>query len=147
MTAEQFVFGSLVRWVRFLALAALIGGIALDLVILPRDSLDMAGGRARLRRATRAWILLLALTAAAELWLRTQTMARGGVATTLAAVPAVLTRTSFGTAWIVRLVALALVLLASLLRARAATIITVVAAATVAFTTSLTGHAGDWGTL
>jgi putative copper export protein/cytochrome c551/c552 len=57
----------------------------------------------------------------------------------------VLTRTHFGSIWIARVVALALLLAASIWRSRAGRAVALVLALGVALTNTLTGHAADWG--
>jgi putative copper export protein len=54
-------------------------------------------------------------------------------------------RTHFGAIWTARLVVLALALMIALVPARAARIVVLILALAVTVTTSLTGHAADWG--
>ena len=142
-----FVFALLTRWLSFLALAVLLGGLLVDLLVLPGD----APGLARVRGRLRSWRLLSAvalfLAGAGEVLLRAQTMAGGDLASATAAIPAVLGRTHFGTIWIARLIALGVVVVGSLVSGRLARGLVLLSAMAVALTTSLTGHAGDWGDL
>jgi putative copper export protein len=91
--------------------------------------------------------VLLLVTSASELLLRAGTMAGGGFAAALAAVPAVLTRTHFGTVWIARLAALVVLLVLVGRSSRAARTVACGAAVALAFTTTLVGHAADRGDL
>lgn len=136
-----------VRGVGFAALAALVGSLVLDLLVLPRDSPEAEPVRRRLRRLSATCLVVLVATTAGELVARAQTMAGGDLGAAVAAIPAVLSRTHFGAIWVGRFAALALALavcLVALRGARAAALLLVLA---VAATTSLTGHAADRGDL
>ena len=136
-----------VRWLTILSMAALIGALALDLFVLPAGAPELLRARDRLRRWCRSCIVALTCATLAELSLRTATMSGGGVASAFAALPTVLTRTHFGALWLARLGALVVALVASSLRAGSGTVIMMLAAVAVALTSSLTGHAADWGDL
>lgn len=135
----------LVRWAGFVALAGLIGGFAADLLVLPARTaeLDSVRGRLRALRLTSALVLLLA--AGGELLLRAATMSGGGLGAAVAAVPAVLTRTHFGTMWSARAIALLALLAPAVARSRAWRSLGALLALGVVATVTLTGHAGDWG--
>lgn len=136
-----------VRWLTILSMAALIGALALDLFVLPAGPPELLRARDRLRRWCRSCIVALTCATLAELSLRTATMSGGGVASAFVALPTVLTRTHFGALWLARLGALAVALVVSSLRASSGTVIMMLAAVAVALTSSLTGHAADWGDL
>jgi putative copper export protein/mono/diheme cytochrome c family protein len=138
---------TLIRWAGLTALATALGGLVMDLLVLPRGAAGLDPARARLRRAV--WLALAALlvTTAAELVVRSGTMAGGDLGAALAAVPAVLGRTHFGRIWLVRAVAVALALAAAASRARPARGVALLLVAAVGATTTLTGHAADRGDL
>jgi putative copper export protein len=145
--STMFVLAIAVRWLTILSMAALIGALALDRFVLPAGAPELLRARDRLRRWCRSCVVALTCATLAELGLRTAIMSGGGVASAFAALPTVLTRTHFGTLWLARLGALAVALVASSLRASSGTVIMMLAAVAVALTSSLTGHAADWGDL
>src|SRR5438093_529518 len=128
-----------------MALAAVIGCLVLDLLVLPREAGELAVARRRLRMLSAIAIAVLMVATAGELLARTRTMSGGDLAGVRAALPLVLTRTHFGTIWMARVAALSLLLLFSLLPSRPARTTGLLLALGVALTTSLTGHAADWG--
>ncbi len=146
MTAQVLV-ATAIRWVGLAALATLVGGLVVDLLVLPRQAPALSGARRRLTRLGVICLLVLVVTSAGELLGRAQTMAGGDLASAIAAVPAVLMRTHFGAIWIARFVVLALALLVSLWTFRVARAASVLLALAVTLTTCLTGHAADWGDL
>lgn len=135
------------RWLALSALAALIGALALDLLVLPRGDPEAAPARAALGRLGAAVAAALLLATAGELVTRAETMAGGGLGAGLAVVPVVLARTHFGAIWIGRAVALVLVLVLAAADAWRGRPATLVLAAGVAASTALTGHAADRGDL
>jgi putative copper resistance protein D len=137
---------ALIRWLTLWATAVLIGGFALDLLVLPRDAGELAAARGRLRRWIMVAVVLLILAWAGALVIRA-TVLSGSVASAIPALSAVLTFTHFGKIWIGRAVALALLLLVSRGGATWARTAGLVLAAVVGLTTSLTGHSADWGDL
>jgi putative copper export protein len=138
----DFALAVPVRWISLVALAGLVGGLAVRVIVLPPDvpALEQA-----LARWTRVCTLLLLVAGAAELLLRARTMAGGDLGSGLAAVPTVLTRTHFGGVWIARGAALLAVLALVGHRTRAAWITALGAGLAVACTTALAGHAADRG--
>jgi len=147
MTVLPFVSAATIRWIQLAALAAVLGGLAVDLLVLPAGVEELAALRRRVRRWNRLATFALILGTGGELLVRASIMSGGPLASALAAVPLVLTRTHFGTIWIGRTAALVLVLLLLMAprpRLRGAPLLLSVG---VALTTSLTGHAGDWGDL
>jgi putative copper export protein len=147
MTSGVLVAALAVRWMTVLSTAALVGGLGLAVFVLPLAAPELDVERTRLRRWTRVWLAILILAAVGEMILRAQTMAGGTLSAALAALPLVLTRTHFGTLWIARLMALCVAFAASYGRNSTGSIVSLVAATAVALTSSLTGHAADWGDL
>jgi putative copper export protein len=134
----------LTRWVGLVALAALVGGSVMAVVVLPPDA---AALHRRLARWSRICVVLLLVASAGELLLRARTMTGDGFAAALAVTPAVLTRTHFGTVWSMRAIALALLLLLAGGSSRAARTAACALALGIALTTSLVAHAADQGDL
>ncbi len=144
---SQFVSATLVHWVGLAALAALIGGLVLDLLILPQSLADLAAARRGLRRWAALCTIAVMVATAVDLVLRAQTMSRASLAVAITSVPAVLAHTHFGAIWMARIALLALLLPVSLAPGRAPRVVAMLLALAVALTTSLTGHAADWGAL
>ena len=136
-----------IRWVGFLALATLVGGLVVELVVLPHATPVVDGARRRLRRLAMLCLVVLLATTAADLVTRAQTMAGGALPAAIAALPAVLTRTHFGVIWIARFALLALAFLLAAGSSRALRVASLGLALAIALTTTLTGHAADWGDL
>jgi putative copper export protein len=143
---EPFLLAALNRWIDLTALAALVGGLVLEVIVLPPEP---SGGsaRRRLRRLEVICLVVLILTTGSELMLRARTMAGDGLAAAISAVPLVLTRTHFGAIWIGRIAVLILALSLAGLGLRAARAGSLGLAVAVTLTTSLTGHAADRGDL
>jgi copper resistance protein D len=138
---------TLVHGLGLVGLAAAIGGLVLDGFILPAGAPEVVAARGRLRRWITAALIGLALTTAADLLLRTQVMARAPLVVAVGAVPDVLARTHFGSIWIARSVGLVLALALSLARPPALRVGCLLVALGVALTTTLGGHAAEWGDL
>jgi putative copper export protein len=135
----------LVRWISFVALAGLIGGFVMDLVVLPAGPPELTDERRRLRALRLASAALLLLATGGDLCLRAGTMSGGGPGMALQAIPTVLTRTHFGSVWIARTAGLlALLPLSAAVSSRLRGMGALVALA-IALTVALTGHAADWG--
>jgi putative copper export protein len=153
MSISMMLLQASVRWLEFVGLTTLIGGLAFRCVIL-RSSLlsrDEFASFERLRRGVEASaIVLLALTSIADLLLRTTVMA-GGPASLVHAVPLVLRRTHYGTVWVGRMGLVGLLGAAWLAAWRRIprfpwlALMSLAAATLVALTTTLSGHAADWG--
>jgi len=146
MTA-QFLLATVIRWAGLAALAALVGSLVVDVVVLPRATAELGGARRRLARLGVVCLVVLVSTTAGELVARAQTMAGGDLAAAASAMPVVLTRTHFGAIWIARFVVLAVTFLVVFATSRAARVAALLLALAVTLTTSLTGHAADWGDL
>src|SRR5262252_773531 len=126
-----------------LALAALIGSLAVDRFVLPGGQLH--DERRRLQRLRVACLLALVFTSLAEVVLRGRTMTGAAMPAVLRAVPAILAHTHFGQVWLVRFTLLAGMLCLAGSLTRTARTAMLALALSVAFTTTVTGHAGDWG--
>jgi len=142
---HELFLATIVHWLGLMALAAVIGCLVLDLLVLPREAGELAVARRRLRMLSAIAIAVLMVATAGELLARTRTMSGGDLAGVRAALPLVLTRTHFGTIWMARVAALSLLLLFSLLPSPSARATGLLLALGVTLTTSLTGHAADWG--
>src|SRR5207249_7218279 len=130
-----------------LALAILVGGLVLELFVLPRDLAPLESARRRLRRWITVAVAILIVTSAGDLIARARVMSGGDLSQAMAALPLVLTRTHFGAIWISRATMLALLLAVSLSRALPARGAGLVLSLGIVLTGSLTGHAADWGDL
>jgi putative copper export protein len=141
----EFVVATITRGVGYLALATLIGSLAVDCFVLPDRRLELPDERRRLRRLRVACLITLIMTSVAEVVLRGRTMTGAGFTAVLRAVPVILERTHFGHIWLTRFTLLAGALCVAGSMSRLARAATLVMALGVAFTTTVTGHAGDWG--
>jgi copper resistance protein D len=145
-----------VRWLNLIGLSMLIGTLAFRVllvrsVVLLRQEFETVGRP--LRRLELSSIVLVALMNIGELILRTQIMSDGRLAEIQAALPVVLLQTHFGAVWLVRIGLIGLLTLVLGLRrtialqSQRAIMLSLSAAMVIAVTTSLSGHAGDWGDL
>jgi len=141
----EFLVATIIRGVGYLALAALIGGLAVDRFVLPDDGPELHEERRRLRRLRVACLVALIITSLAEVVLRGRTMTGAGLTAVLRAVPVILVRTHFGHIWLVRFTLLGGALCVAGSMARVARAAMLLMALGIAFTTTDTGHAGDWG--
>lgn len=140
-----FAWGSAVHWFTLVSLAALVGAVALDLLVLPADVTGVLSARKRVRRWIRLCAVVLILASLSELALRAQTMTGATLTAAVTVIPTVLARTHFGSIWIARLLALAIVIASSSSHTRGGRVLAGVLVAGLGLTTSLTGHAGDAG--
>ena len=142
-----------VRWIDYLGLTTLVGGLAFRLLVvrptlLSREEFDSFERRRRMVEA--ASIILLFLTTIGELILRTLTMS-GPAAGLVVALPLVLRKTHYGSVWISRMVLVVLLATAWPLRRPGrpgsswSTWGSLLGAALIALTKTLSGHAADWG--
>lgn len=145
MSFTAALVATIVRWGGLLALAVVVGGFALDLLVLPPSARELAAARRRLRAWGTLAVLVLLVTTAAALVMRARTMVGGDFADLLAALPIVLTRTHFGAIWTGRAVLLGLLLIVSPIPRRPLRVAGLLLSLAVVLTTSLTGHAADWG--
>ena len=135
----------LVRWVGFVALAGLVGGLAVDLFVLSAHAPELGAVRGRLRALRLGSALVLLAASGGELLLRAATMSGAGLGVAVAAVPVVLTRTHFGAIWSARAVVLLALLAQAGARSRAGRSLGALLALGITATVTLTGHAADWG--
>ncbi|MDE2484151.1 MAG: CopD family protein [candidate division NC10 bacterium] len=146
----------LTRWLNFIGLSMLIGTLAFRLllvrsVVLPRQEFETV--ERPLRRLEAGSFVLVALASVGELILRTQMMSGGRLAELNVTLPVVLLQTHFGAVWLVRLGFVGLLGLVWGLgrtttpQSQRAIMLSLSAATVIALTTSLSGHAGDWGDL
>jgi len=147
MTFHELILPTLDRWLGLLALAVLVGGLVVDVIVLPRgvDTRDPA--RWQLRAWTSAATMVLIVTSVGDLIARAAVMTGGDVSRAAAALPLVLMRTHFGAVWIARVVGLVLLVAVSFARSRPARIVGLVLSLGVVLSGSLTGHAADRGDL
>ena len=145
--SPQLVLATGVRWVGFVVLATLVGGLVVELVVLPHATPMVDGARRRLRRLAMLCVVVLLATTAADLVTRAQTMAGDALPAAIAALPAVLMHTHFGAVWITRFALIALALALAGGTSRALRVASLGLALAIALTTTLTGHAADWGDL
>jgi putative copper export protein len=142
-----FWVASWIRGLALAALAALLGGLAVETAVLVGDAAEIVAARRRLK----AWRLLsgagLLMATIGELAVRVQTMTGGPLATVVPAVPLVLTRTHFGAIWIARVLMLMAAIGLSVQPSRRWQLLALPATAGVALTISLAGHAAAWGDL
>lgn len=137
----------LVRGIARLSLAAAMGGLALDWLAGRTGAREVPIARARLRRWSTVCFGVLLLATLVELVTRTQAMSRASLAAALAAVPAVVARTHFGTIVGARAVAVALAMLLSVAGAPAPRALCLLLALGIALLTTLAGHTAEWGDL
>jgi putative copper export protein len=146
----------LTRWLNFIGLSMLIGALAFRLLIVrsvgpTRQGFEMV--EQPCRRLEVSSMVLVALASVGELILRTQMMSGGHLTQMNVTLPVVLLQTHFGAVWLVRIGLIGLLgFVWGLRRAAApqsqrAMMLALVATALIALTTSLSGHAGDWGDL
>ena len=156
MSSSQMFLNGLVQWLDFVGLTTLVGGLAFRCLIVQPALLsrqEFESFERHLRRVEAGSIVLVALTSAANLILRTLMMSKGMLGDLVAALPVVLQQTHFGAVWIARISLIGLLGAAWLLRRRGAsrllwsTGVSLFGATFVALTTSLSGHAADWGDL
>ena len=134
----------LARWISLVALAGLIGGLAVRVIVLPPDVPLL---ERRLGRWTQVCTLLLLVAGVTQLLLRARTMAGGDLAATLSSAPLILKQTHFGTVWSIRGVVLVLLLGLAGRSGRTKTRVAYALSLVVALTTTLAGHAADRGDL
>ncbi|MBI2902789.1 MAG: CopD family protein, partial [Candidatus Methylomirabilis oxyfera] len=148
------ILPTVVRWLDFVGLATLVGALAFRcLIVRPHlfSRREFNGFERAHRRVVAASIGLVALTSVADLVLRTLLMSGGNVADLGSALPVVLRQTHYGAVWIARISLLGVLAMAWLLGrqdARPVSLssgLSLIAATLVTLTTTLSGHAADWG--
>ncbi len=133
------------RWLGLLALAVLVGGLVLDVFVLPRRAPELAAARRCIARWISLAIVVLLVTSGIDLLVRARVMSGGDFSQVRTALPLVLTRTHFGTVWMARGIILVALLPLSVSRWWPSRIVGLALALGVALTSTLTGHAADWG--
>ncbi len=139
------VVAALIQWLALASLVMLIGAAALDLFVLPSNAPALDGARRSLRRWIGRSAAMLFVATIGHLLIRTRTMSGGDLGALMAAIPLVLMRTHFGTIWIARLAGLAALAICFAVPERAGRSAVFLLAVGLGLTTSLTGHASDWG--
>jgi putative copper resistance protein D len=148
------VLQGFVRWLDFMALTTLVGALAFRcLIVRPPllsrqefDSFDRSCWS-----VVAGSIVLVALTSVGDLVLRTMMMSGRALADLGVALPVVLRQTHYGAVWTARISLIGLLGIGCLFtrpgaRARSWPLATsLVGAILIALTTSLSGHAADWG--
>ncbi|CBE69612.1 MAG: copper resistance protein CopC/CopD [Candidatus Methylomirabilis oxygeniifera] len=145
-----------VRWLNLVGLSMLIGTLAFRLllvrsVVLPHQVCETV--ERPLRQLELSLIVLVALTTIGELILRTQMMSGGRRTEIHTAIPVVLLQTHFGVVWLVRLGFIGILGLVrgsgrtTASQSQRAIMLSLSTATLIALTTSLSGHAADWGDL
>jgi putative copper export protein len=134
-----------VRWLTLSALALVVGALVLATVVMPADEAALGAARRRLRRCVIGGVLVLMVTTIGQLILRAQVMSGGSVVAAMSVLPQVLLQTHFGMIWVIRGALLLAVGIAAVAPTRAARWSALALATGVAATTSMTGHAADWG--
>jgi putative copper resistance protein D len=137
--------GWLAEGIGFVALAGLVGGFAADLLVLPAGPPALAGLRRRLRALRLGCTATLLLAAGGDLLLRAATMSGGGLGAALPAIPAVLTRTHFGSVWMAQVAGLLVLLPLSVAWSPTWRGLGALVSLGIGLTLSLIGHAGDRG--
>jgi putative copper export protein/methionine-rich copper-binding protein CopC len=142
------------RWLHFLALVLLTGGLAFRALLLPRLVLAEDLRRDLVRRTWRivaAAALLLGVAAVLRLWLQSVALHGADRAWNSALLSIMLTDTGWGRAWLLQAFLFAIlgagIMYAQPLRDRAALVITIIAALGLSAIPALTGHAAGAGSL
>jgi len=154
MSVPMMLLHASVRWLEFLGLTTLLGGLAFRFLVIRPTLLsceEFDSFERRRRRIEAGAIALVALTSAGDLVLRTLVMSGGTVRTLGSAIPVVLRQTHYGIVWLVRIGLIGLLATAWVLGRRGgqsldwSARISLFGATLVALTTTLSGHAADWG--
>ena len=138
---------SLARWLDLIGQAGVLGSVSFELLVLPAGARRLDPVRRSLRGIGLAALVLLTVASVAELVARASTMAGGGLAAGLSALPLVVEKTHFGAIWGVRALAIGVLALLCTATSRRTRMISFVAALATAATTALTGHAAGGGDL
>lgn len=154
MSIPLTVLQGFVRWLDFIGLTTLIGTLAFRCLIvrpplLSRQEFDSFNRSCW--SVVAGSIVLMALTSVGDLALRTMMMSGRALADLGLALPVVLRQTHYGAVWTARVSLIGLLTMAWLLPMREAQghawplAASFVGATLIALTTSLSGHAADWG--
>ena len=156
MSVPHGVLHAGVRWLDFIGLTTLIGTLVFRwLIVRPPllsrqefDSFDRSCWS-----VVAGSIVLVALTSVGDLVLRSMMMSGRALADLGVALPVVLRQTHYGAVWTARVSLIGLLTMVWLLRTRGAPGLSwplatsFVGVTLIALTTSLSGHAADWGDL
>src|SRR5262245_53036035 len=112
-----------VQWWSLIAVAALLGGIALDVAVLPRTAPELQAGRRGLGQWIRLSAVMVLLASVGTLIIRATTMAGGRPDLAFTALPVIMTRTHFGAIWCARLLAACALLVVWAPRVRSARVV------------------------
>jgi putative copper export protein len=137
----------LARGLALVALAAALGGLVLDRLVLPSGAPALAPARRRLSRLIIASFIALALATLVELVTRTQAMSNAALGAALAMLPDVVRRTHVGTVLAARAAGALVALALSCATGAAPRLLALISALGFPLTLSLSGHAADWGDL
>jgi putative copper export protein len=129
-----------VRWLTLLSMAAVLGALTVDMLVIPSGV-----PAARLRRWATVATLVLLLATLGELIIRAATMTGPSWAALRTGLPAVVSRTHFGRIWLARLAGIVVIALLAWRESRRARGGALGLAAGVALTVALTGHLADGG--
>ncbi len=141
----QSLVAALFRGFGLVSLAGAIGGLGLELLVIPAGQNELNQLRARLGRWIPTCLGLLLLATFVDLVVQTQAMSRSSFAAAMMLVPQVVRETHFGKILCVRVLVLVFALLLSFARVRALRWVCLLATTVVALTLGLAGHAADWG--
>jgi copper resistance protein D len=143
----QSLGAAVLHGVGLISLAVVIGGLLLEQFILPPNVDELAVPRRRIRRLLTTCLVVLMLTTIGDLLVRAQSMTRAALGTAIIALPEIVTRTHVGWVLTARSIGLMLAMILSLARATVLRVLFLFVALSIALTTSLAGHAADWGDL
>lgn len=143
----QALLAGLLRGLGLTILAAVIGGLTLEQLIIPPEVSGLTSARGQLRRWLTVCLLLLLFTTLGDLVIRTLAMSRAPLTSLLVVLPDVVSRTHLGVILTVRITGLGLAVLLSLGQTRLLRTLCLLVVLGVALTISLTAHAADWGDL
>lgn len=140
----------IVLWLDFAGLTTLIGTLAFQCLIIRPVSLSPRGFEpfeGLLRRVEAGALMLVALASVLELLLRALVMGGGILSNVAGALPSMLLDTRYGTIWVARIALVGILGLGWLFGPQRTWSAggRFLAAAAIALTRSLAGHAADWG--
>ena len=154
MSVPQTLLHTFLRWLDFVGVTTLLGGLVFrHLIVRPTllSHQEFESFAKHFRRVEAGSIVLVALTSVGYLILRTLMMSGTTLVDLGVALPVVLRQTHFGAVWIARLSLVGLLAMAWLLRRAGVQGLSwslgpsLLGATLIALTTSLWGHSADWG--
>lgn len=141
----RLLLAVLIHGLSLVGLSAAIGGLVLEQWIIPVELPDWSVARDRLGRWITAWLFVLMPATFGDVVIRAQAMSRAPLASAIVSLPAIMTHTHFGIILTARSAGLLIAVLLSLTRSVPLRVSCLLIALGLALTTSLTGHAADWG--